>query len=80
MMHGRGKSDFAIVAVKLANKAERSVRSWWSQGRRPRGMRAGKARSGLRAGLACHRRWPACARSVLVRRVRARREGGKQCR
>src|SRR5262245_44496382 len=22
MMHGRGKSDFAIVAVKLANKAE----------------------------------------------------------
>ena len=25
MMHGRGKSDFAIVAVKLANKAERSA-------------------------------------------------------
>jgi hypothetical protein len=23
MRHGRGKSDFAIVAVKLANKAER---------------------------------------------------------
>src|ERR1700730_18098414 len=23
MMHGRGKSDFAIVAVKLANKVER---------------------------------------------------------
>jgi hypothetical protein len=25
MMHGREKSDFAIVAVKLANKAERSA-------------------------------------------------------
>ena len=25
MMHGRGKSDFAIVAVRLANKAERSA-------------------------------------------------------
>jgi RNA-directed DNA polymerase len=25
MMHGRGKSDFAIVAVKLANKVERSA-------------------------------------------------------
>ena len=25
MMHGRGKSDFAIVAVKLANKAEQSA-------------------------------------------------------
>jgi hypothetical protein len=34
MMHGRGKSDFAIVAVKLANKAERSAAElcWWSQG------------------------------------------------
>ena len=25
MMHGRGKSDFAIVAVKPANNAERSA-------------------------------------------------------
>ena len=25
MMHGGGKSDFAIVAVKLTNKAERSA-------------------------------------------------------
>ena len=25
MMHGRGKSDYAIVAVKPANKAERSA-------------------------------------------------------
>jgi hypothetical protein len=55
MMHGRGKSDSAIVAVKPTNKvarpaAEQSVkllRSRWSQGRRPRGMRTGKARTGL---------------------------------
>ena len=59
MMHGRGKSDFAIVAVKPANKAEHLAsslrwrqlrRSQWSEGRRPRGMRASKARAGRRAG------------------------------
>jgi hypothetical protein len=27
-------------------------------------MRAGKARSGLRAGLAGHRRWPACGKHL----------------
>ena len=46
MMYGRGKSDFAIVAVKPANKADHSAehlrwrqlqRSRWSEGRRPRG-------------------------------------------
>ena len=60
MMHGHEKSDSAIVAVKPANKAkrapcgrsrERSLRSRWSEGRRPRGMRASKARTGRRAGL-----------------------------
>jgi hypothetical protein len=35
MRHGRGKSDEAIVAVKPANKAERSAAS---EGSRPRGM------------------------------------------
>jgi hypothetical protein len=34
-------------------------RSQWSEGRRPRGMRASKARAGRRAGQACHRRWNA---------------------
>ena len=60
MMHGHEKSDSVIVAVKPANKAERDpLRSRWSQGRGPRGMRASKARAGLRAGHACHRRWNA---------------------
>ena len=68
MMHGRGKSDLAIVAVKPANNAEHPAeqsaveelrRSQWSEGRRPRGMRASKARAGRRAGQACHRRWNA---------------------
>ena len=28
MMHGRGKSDSAVVAAKPANKAERSAAEW----------------------------------------------------
>ena len=40
MMHGREKSDSAIVAMKPTNKAERPLRSRWSQGRRPRGTRS----------------------------------------
>src|SRR5450759_2079285 len=35
------------------------LRSRWSEGRGPRGMRASKARAGLRAGKPCHRRWSA---------------------
>ncbi len=59
MMHGPEKSDLVIVAVKPANKAERPQRSWWSEGRGPRGMRTSKARTGLRARHACQRRWSA---------------------
>ena len=63
MMHGREKSDDAIVAEKPANKADQPApegsaakpmrRSRWSEGRGPRGMRASKARTGRRAGQAC---------------------------
>src|SRR5262249_48610785 len=35
----------------------RTQRSRWSEGRGPRGIRISKARTGLRARLACHRRW-----------------------
>jgi hypothetical protein len=35
----------------------RSQRCRWSEGRGPRGMRTGKARTGRRARLACQRRW-----------------------
>jgi hypothetical protein len=65
MMHGHEKSDPVIVAVKPANKVaprcgiprrSKPLRSRWSEGRGPRGMRTGKARSGLSARLACHQR------------------------
>ena len=50
MMHGREKSDHAIVAMKPANKAEptaesRTRRSRWSEGRGPRGMRSSTTRA-----------------------------------
>src|SRR5262249_919356 len=35
----------------------RTQRSRWSEGRGPRGIRTSKARTGLRARLACQRRW-----------------------
>jgi|SRR6516164_6284368 hypothetical protein len=108
MMHGCGKSDLAIVAVKPANNAEHPAEQSAVEvtaaepverraeakgnagqqstcrtqsrahssceageqrgapcgairggGRRPRGMRASKARAGRRAGQACHRFWNA---------------------
>src|SRR5260370_23940001 len=37
MMYDHEKSDSAIVAVKPTNKAGHRLRSWWSQGRGPRG-------------------------------------------
>src|SRR5215218_11487233 len=66
MMHGREKSDPAIVAVKPANKAKealrrhlrrRTRRSQWSEGRGPRGIRTSTTRTGPRARLACQTRW-----------------------
>ncbi len=39
-MHGEERSDTAIRAMKLANKAWRTTwRSWWSKGPYPRGNR-----------------------------------------
>ena len=85
MMHGREKSDPAIVAVKPANKAKeahcggicgrRTQRSWWSEGRGPRGMRTSKARTGLRTRLACHRRW-----SVYGKPLPSHTRGGSRMR
>src|SRR4029434_3017481 len=40
-------------------------RSRWSEGRGPRGMRTGKACTGLSARLACHRRRNACGATYL---------------
>ena len=66
MMHGHEKSDSAIVAGKPTNKAERSLRSWWSQGRRPRGMWTSKARTGLSAGFACYTSWTTYGKQLPV--------------
>ena len=84
MMHGHEKSDLVIVAVKPTNKAKesplrrrlrgRSQRSRWSEGRGPRGIRTSKARTGLRARLACHRRW-----SVYGNLCRHTPEAGAVC-
>jgi len=57
MMYGREKSGSAIVAGKPTNKRSDPLRSRWSQGRRTRGMRASKARTGHSTGNACQRRW-----------------------
>ena len=63
MMHGREKSDSAIVAEKPTNKAVRPQRSRWSQGRGPRGTRTSKAWTEHRTGIPCHRRWSAYGES-----------------
>jgi hypothetical protein len=55
MMYGREKSDPAMGKPK--NKARSGPqRSRWSEGWGPRGTRTSKARTGHRAGSACHRR------------------------
>ena len=60
MMHGREKSDPAIVADE-ADEQSRATGGGvgGAKGRKPRGMRASKARAGLRTGKACPRRWAA---------------------
>jgi hypothetical protein len=40
-------------------KRSQPQRSRWSEGRGPRGTRTSKARTGHRAGSACHKRWSA---------------------
>ena len=65
MMHGREKSDEAIVAVKPANKAERSAAELVEQRPRPRGMRAIEACSGHCAGFSMSHAMAACISSCL---------------
>src|SRR5262249_31465572 len=84
MMHGREKSDLAIVAMKPANKANEPTAEASTGAnaaepveRRagPRGMRTSKARTGLRARLACHRRW-----SVYGKQLPSYTRGGSRMR
>ena len=68
MMHGREKSDLAIVAMKPANKANEPTAeaSTGANAAEPveRRVRTSKARTGLRARLACHRRWSAYGKQL----------------
>ena len=50
MMHGRGKSDSAIVAVKPTNKAERSAAEPVEPRAETKGNADSKARTGRRTG------------------------------
>ena len=58
MMHGRGKSDEAIVAVKPANKAERSAAELVER-RAEAKMECAPSKHALDTvpGSACHTRW-----------------------
>jgi hypothetical protein len=60
MMNGHEKSDPAIVAVKLANKAERSVAEPVEPRVGAEGSAEQAARSGHRAGTARQTAWVAC--------------------
>jgi len=74
MMHGPEKSELAVVAVKPANKVEQpapersaaKLKAAEPVERRAgtRGMRVSKARTGHRAGQACHRRWNAYGKQL----------------
>ena len=65
MMHGREKSDSAIVAVKPANKAERSAaeqtaeprRSRWSEGGKPRRMWTSSVRGRTERCISVSQMW-----------------------
>ena len=59
MMHGREKSDPAIVARKPANNAGQPAAERVERRAGTEGTRASKARAGRRTGKACHRRWSA---------------------
>src|SRR5208337_1394510 len=49
----------ACAGRSLRTRRCQPLRSWWSEGQGPREMRASKARSGLRTGQGCPRRWSA---------------------
>src|SRR6202166_5018714 len=51
MMHGRGKSDEAIVALKPANKAERSAAEQVERRAEAKGNVCQRSRAGLSTGL-----------------------------
>ena len=64
MMHDREKSDSAIVAGKLTNKAGQTGRGAGGAKGGGRGEREpAKHTPGTVPGDVCHRRWNACGKS-----------------
>ena len=66
MMHGRKKSDPAVVSGKPTNKAGATAAESVEPRAGAKGTRASKARTGLRAGHAWHRRWSAYGELLVV--------------
>ena len=60
VMHGHEKSDSAIVATKLPNKAGKPAAEAVERRAGTKGNTVSKARAGLRSGKACPRRWSVC--------------------
>src|ERR1700751_1225480 len=48
------QSEGSLLRRRLRGRTQRS---WWSEGRGPRGIRTSTTRTGLRARLACQTRW-----------------------
>jgi hypothetical protein len=59
MMHGREKSDSAIVARKPTNKAVPTAAEPVERRAGAKGNAGQQARTGHRTGQPCHRRWSA---------------------
>jgi hypothetical protein len=59
MMHGRGKSDLAIVARKSVNRAEQLAAELMERRTGAKGNVDQQPRAGHRTGKACHKRWNA---------------------
>jgi hypothetical protein len=66
MMHGRGKSDLVIVAVKPTNKAERSAAEPAERRAGTKGNVDQTARTGHSAGHACHLTWNAYGKAARL--------------
>ena len=65
MMHGRGKSDEAIVAVKPANKAERSAAELVERRAEAKGNARHQSMSGHGAGFSMSHTMAACVSSCI---------------
>ena len=77
MMHGHEKSDLAIVAGKLANKAEQSAAELVERRAGTKGNASQQSTHWTRARLVCHGRWTAYGMSLAVTHPRWEPYAGK---